>query len=119
MSIKCVFAGNVGRDGELRKLPSGGDVLSFPVATRRAWVNSNGVREEKTTWINCAIFGRRAVVLAPHIIRGAKVFVSDAELTVKRKALPDGFREYWTMTIYDLEFGGSTAPRTGAASPTL
>ena len=64
-------------------LPSGGELLSFPVATRPTWVTGVGVREEKTTWINCAIFGRRVCgARAPHH-QGS--FVLGGELTVKRR----------------------------------
>ena len=107
MAIKCVFSGNVGQDAELRMLPSGGQVLSFPVATRKTWVTAAGVRQEKTTWIRCSVFGKRAAALAPLVTKGAHIFVPDAELTVSRKDTPEGPRDYWGVTVYDLEFGGA------------
>ena len=47
---KVLVIGNVGRDPEMRYIPSGKPVTSFSVATSRSWTNSEGERREETEW---------------------------------------------------------------------
>ncbi len=66
------FTGHLGKDAEARYLPSGMAVCSFSVA-----VTSGYGDKEKTTWTECAIFGKRAEGKLPtHLTTGQKVAVS-------------------------------------------
>jgi single-strand DNA-binding protein len=65
------ISGRVGRDAELRVIPSGTPVLSFPVASSKK-VN----QVEKTTWFECSLFGKRAESLQQYITKGGQVVVT-------------------------------------------
>lgn len=66
MSINVtILDGNVTRDAELRKTQSGTKVLTFGFANNRRRGD-----QERTTFIDCTIFGERAEKLAPHIQKG-------------------------------------------------
>jgi single-strand DNA-binding protein len=62
------IAGALGKDSELRSIPSGDQVLSFSVA------DSQG-RDKPTIWWNCQLWGKRAASLQQYLIKGQQVTV--------------------------------------------
>jgi single-strand DNA-binding protein len=61
MSInKAIVVGNLGRDPEVRALPSGQNVASFSVATKAQLTDRNGDRQERTEWHRVVAFGKLA-----------------------------------------------------------
>jgi single-strand DNA-binding protein len=69
--INCNILGRVGGDGEIRVLPDGTSVLNFSVAS-----NEGKGDKETTTWVRCALFGKRAGNLAQYVTKGKLVSVS-------------------------------------------
>ena len=72
---KVLVIGNVGRDPEMRYIPSGKPVTSFSVATTRSWTNSEGDRREETEWFNVVAWGNLAEICKQHLRRGQQVYV--------------------------------------------
>ena len=72
---KVMVIGNVGRDPEMRYIPSGKPVTSFSVATTRSWTNSEGDRREETEWFNVVAWGNLAEICKQHLRRGQQVYV--------------------------------------------
>ena len=77
--------GRVGNDAELRFTPSGSAVASFSLATSETW-NSNGEKQERTTWHRCTLWGKAAESLAEHVTKGKMLFVDG---TVSARAWTD------------------------------
>jgi single-strand DNA-binding protein len=48
MLNKVLLIGNLGRDPEMRSLPSGQPVANFSLATTRKWKDRDGNRQEQT-----------------------------------------------------------------------
>tara|TARA_B110000908_G_C10252163_1_gene452767 strand:+ start:600 stop:992 length:393 start_codon:yes stop_codon:yes gene_type:complete len=66
------FTGNLGKDSEVKTTQSGMSVCSFSVA-----VTSGYGDKKKTTWVACALFGKRAEGGLPQYLKkGASVGVS-------------------------------------------
>lgn len=66
------FTGNLGKDCEVKTTQSGMSVCSFSVA-----VTSGYGDKKKTTWVACALFGKRAEGGLPQYLKkGASVGVS-------------------------------------------
>src|SRR5262249_9502385 len=58
MSInKAIVVGNLGRDPEVRALPSGQSVANFSVATKARFKDRNGEQQERTEWHRIVAFG--------------------------------------------------------------
>jgi single-strand DNA-binding protein len=72
---KVLVIGNVGRDPEMRYIPSGKPVTSFSVATTRTWTNSEGERREETEWFNVVAWGNLAEICKQHLRKGQQVYV--------------------------------------------
>jgi single-strand DNA-binding protein len=61
---------NLGRDAELKKTKNGDDVLTFPVGASQGHGDN-----KKTNWFRCSVWGKRAVSLAPYLVKGTSVGV--------------------------------------------
>lgn len=69
---KFLFTGNLGQDSEVKYTASGTAVLSFSVAVKSGYGD-----RAKTTWVRCALFGKRAEGnLSQYLVKGAQVAVS-------------------------------------------
>lgn len=68
--------GFVGKDAELKYLPSGSAVLNFSIATSDISKDDQGQRVEETTWYDVAVFGQQAESIAPYVKKGSSVMVS-------------------------------------------
>lgn len=85
MSNVFSFTGTVGRDAEVRYLPSGQAVLNVTVANNIGYGD-----KQQTLWINCAIWGKRAEgALKDYLKKGQQVFVS-GELSQREYKANDG-----------------------------
>lgn len=76
MYQEITIAGNLGRDPELRYLPSGQSVCDFSVAVTERWHNrKTDIQEEKTTWMRVTAWGRLAEICNEHLSKGRQVLV--------------------------------------------
>ena len=67
---KIIVSGGLGRDAELKSLPSGKNVLEFSIA-----VNSGFGDNKKTYWWKAKLFGDRAAKLAEYFVKGTKLLI--------------------------------------------
>jgi single-strand DNA-binding protein len=73
---KLMIIGNLGRDPEMRYLPSGRPVTQFSVAVNQSTKNQQtGEWVEETDWFRVSIFGDRAERAAEQLRKGNRVFV--------------------------------------------
>lgn len=72
---KIIIIGNLGRDPEMRYLPSGESVTSFSVASNRRYRSPEGENREETTWFNISAWGRQAEICNQYLTRGSQVYI--------------------------------------------
>lgn len=75
MYQNIIVIGRVGRDPEMRYLASGTAVTSFSLATTRTWNDTNGERQEETSWFRVSVFGDSAERANEYIEKGMMVLV--------------------------------------------
>src|SRR5713101_1900424 len=76
MSVnKAILIGNLGRDPEIRYLPSGQPVTSFSIATSETFNDKSGTRQERTDWHNIVVFGKQAELCGQYLKKGRQVFI--------------------------------------------
>ena len=75
MYHKITIAGNLGRDPEMRYLPSGQAVTNINVATNRTYNDSNGQRVTETIWFRVSVWGARAETVNQYLRKGSKVLI--------------------------------------------
>ena len=106
---KIIVTGGLGRDAELKSLPSGKNVLEFSIA-----VNSGYGDNKKTYWWKCKMFGDRATKLAEHFTKGTKLMIEGVpELREYEAKDGSGKRISAEIFVTDFEFiGGRQATQT-------
>ncbi len=72
---KVILVGNLGRDPEMRYLPSGEAVANLAVATTDKYKDKSGQMVEATEWHRVAFFGRTAEVCGQYLKKGSPVYV--------------------------------------------
>lgn len=72
---KITIIGNLGRDPEMRYIPSGESVTSFSVASNRRYRSPDGETREETTWFNISAWGRQAEICNQYLTRGSQVYI--------------------------------------------
>jgi single-strand DNA-binding protein len=72
---RIIIVGNLGATPELRYTQNGQAVASMSVATTDTWSGKDGVRNERTTWHRCNVWGKLAETCAQHLTKGRTVYV--------------------------------------------
>jgi len=82
---KVILVGNLGKDPEIRTLPSGDKIANLSVATSETWRDRNsGERKERTEWHRVVIFNDNLVKVAENYLRkGSKVYLEGSLQTRK------------------------------------
>lgn len=91
---KLFILGNLGADPELRATQGGTSVLGFRVATTETFLDRNKVKQERTEWHSCTVWGARAEGLAKILKKGDRVFCEGSLRT--REWEKDGQKHYKT-----------------------
>ena len=114
MVNKVILLGNVGRDPELKSLPSGQAVANFSLATSRRWKDKGGERQEQTEWHNVVAFGRTAEVISQYVSKGSKLYVEGRIQTRSWDDKQSGEKKYRTEIVADsVQFLGDKGERQG------
>lgn len=73
---KATLIGHLGKDPEMRYMPSGEAIANFSIATSESWTDkASGDKKEKTEWHRCTAWGKLAEVFGQYIKKGSKVYV--------------------------------------------
>lgn len=99
MLNKVMLIGNLGRDPEMRALPSGEQVANFSIATTRKWKDRSGQKQEETEWHNIAVFGRTAEACGQYLTKGKKVYVEGRIRTRSWDDKTTGEKKYRTEVV--------------------
>ncbi len=90
MSVnKAILVGRLGRDPEVRYLPSGQSVASFSVATSDNYTDRGGQRQERTEWHNIVVFGKQAELCAQYLKKGREVYI-EGRIQTRQYEAKDG-----------------------------
>src|SRR3569833_3388007 len=81
---KVILIGNLGKDPEVRYMPSGGAVANVTLATSETWKDKqSGQNQERTEWHNVVFFNRLAALAGEYLKKGYKVYVEGSLRTRK------------------------------------
>lgn len=70
--IKLQVIGHLGKDCLVNTV-NGKNVINFSVAHSERYKDSQGVQQERTTWVECAYWTDRTAI-APYLTKGTQVF---------------------------------------------
>jgi single-strand DNA-binding protein len=92
---RVTLIGNLGRDPEMRYLPSGEAVANLAMATTEKYKDKAGELVEQTEWHRISFFGRMAEVCGQYLKKGSQVYVEGA-LRTRKYTDKEGVERYST-----------------------
>jgi single-strand DNA-binding protein len=92
---KVILVGNLGRDPEMRYLPSGEAVANLAIATTDKFKNKQGEMVEQTEWHRVSFFGRTAEVCGQYLKKGSQVYV-EGSIRTRKYTDKEGIEKYAT-----------------------
>lgn len=94
---KVILVGNVGKDPEVRYLPSGGAVANLTLATSESWKDKNtGQQQDQTEWHRVTFYGKLAEIVGEYVKKGSKLYVEGSLHTRKWQDKATGQDKYST-----------------------
>lgn len=119
---KVILVGNLGKDPEVRYLPSGGAVANITIATSEAWRDkTTGQQQEQTEWHRVVFYGKLAEIAGEYLKKGSKVYVEGSLHTRKWQDKQTGQDKYSTeikantMQMLDSRGSGGGGQQGGGA----
>ncbi|OGH66018.1 MAG: hypothetical protein A3B90_02895 [Candidatus Magasanikbacteria bacterium RIFCSPHIGHO2_02_FULL_41_13] len=117
---RATLLGRLTRDPEIRSTPSGQSVATIGVATGRVWTDQSGVKQERTEFHNCVLWGKLADIAGQYLSKGRRVYL-EGRLETKDWAGQDGVKRYRTEIIVENMImldgpRGSSAPGSPSAA---
>lgn len=101
---QVIIIGHMGRDPEIRHLPSGDALANFSVATSEKWKDASDTWHEETEWHRVVVFGKQVdAYVSKYLHRGDAVMVRGKLKT--RQWEKEGVTRYSTEIVAD-RFGG-------------
>lgn len=102
--LQSILIGYLGADAE-SKNANGKDFITFRVANTDKWTDGAGQVHENTTWVDCVINGRNA--LLPYLKKGQQVYVVGAvSLRVYSSAKDKCMKAGLTINVRQVELLG-------------
>lgn len=107
----------IGRDAELRYVPSGEAVINLSLAFNYGSKDS-ATGNRPTQWIEGVIWGKRAEALAPHLLKGMPVYVAVQDPHLEEyTGGKSGGGVKMTGRVIEIEFAGTRGDRSGEQQP--
>lgn len=111
---KVILVGNLGRDPEIRYMPSGEPVANITIATSSRYKNKSGEMVEETEWHRVSFFGKLAEIAGQYLKKGRSVYV-EGRLKTRKYTDKDGIEKYATdIVANEMQMLGS---REGMGEP--
>lgn len=94
---KVILIGNLGRDPEVRYLPSGSAVCNLRLATTESWKDkATGEKKELTEWHSVVLFDKLAEIAGEYLRKGRSVYIEGRLQTRKWQDKETGADRYST-----------------------
>lgn len=97
---KAILIGNLGKDPEVRYMPSGEAIANITLATTDTWKDKSGEKQEKTEWHRVSFFGRQAEVVGEYLKKGSQIYV-EGRIQTRKWQDKEGQDRYTTEIVAD------------------
>jgi single-strand DNA-binding protein len=96
---RVILVGRLGKDPEVRSLPSGTSVTKFSIATDERFTDKSGEKQERTEWHNIVAWGKLAEICGQYLRKGKLVFIEGSIRTDSWDDKETGQKKYRTEII--------------------
>jgi single-strand DNA-binding protein len=116
---KVILLGNVGKDPEVKFLPSGLPVANLTLATSDRFKDKAGEWQDRTEWHNLTAYQRVAEIIRDYVKKGNKLYVEGRIQTRSWDDQASGQKKYRTEIIVNdvVLLSGRGEGESFAASP--
>src|ERR1035437_2239487 len=98
---KVILIGNLGKDPDVRYMPSGEAVTNITLATTDTWKDKNsGEKKEATEWHRVVFFRKLAEIAGQYLKKGSQIYV-EGSLKTRKWQDKDGQERYTTESVAD------------------
>ena len=97
---KAILVGHLGRDPEMKYMPSGDALCSFSIATSDTWKDKQGVKQERTEWHRISIFGKLAEIAGEYLKKGSSCYI-EGRIQTRKWQDKDGNDKFTTEIVAD------------------
>lgn len=97
---KVILVGNLGRDPEVRYMPSGDAMANLNIATTDTWKDKGGEKQEKTEWHRVVMFGKQAEIAGEYLKKGSQVYI-EGRLQTRKWTDKSNIERYTTEIVAD------------------
>ncbi len=114
---KVILLGNVGKDPEIKALPSGQPVANFSIATSDRYKDQQGNYQDRTEWHNLTAYGKLAEIVRDYVKKGNKLYI-EGRLTTRSWDDKDTNKKVYRteIVIGDLSLLSGRGEESGAAT---
>ena len=95
---KVILVGTLGKDPEVKYMPSGKAVANIGIATSMQWKDQQGQKQEKTEWHQVVFFDRLGEIVGEYLKKGSKVYV-EGRLQTRKWQDQSGNDRYSTEVV--------------------
>ena len=92
---RVTVMGNLGADPELRMTQGGQGVLSLRLACTESYLDKDKKKAERTEWVTCVVWGKRAESLNKILSKGRSIWV-EGRIQTRSWEDKDGGKRYAT-----------------------
>lgn len=98
---KVILIGNLGKDPDVRYMPSGEAVTNITLATTETWKDkSSGDKKEATEWHRVVFFRKLAEIAGQYLKKGSQVYI-EGSLKTRKWTDKEGQERYTTEIVAD------------------
>jgi single-strand DNA-binding protein len=114
---KVILLGNVGKDPEIKSLPSGQAVANFSIATSDRYKDKQDQWQDRTEWHNVTAYARLAEIVRDYVKKGNKLYVEGRLTTRSWDDKDSGKKVYRTeIVVSDLSLLSGKGEGEGSSS---
>lgn len=95
MLNQAQIIGHLGKDPEVRFMPSGNAVANFSIATTEKWKDKSGEAKEQTEWHRVTVFDKLAEIVGEYLKKGSLVYIC-GKIKTRKYTDKDGAEKYTT-----------------------
>lgn len=96
---KVILVGRLGKDPEIKSIPSGTSVAKFTMATDEKFTDRSGEKQERTEWHNIVAWGKLAEICGQYLKKGKLVYIEGSIRTDSWDDKESGQKKYRTEII--------------------
>ena len=97
---RVILIGNVTKEIDMRYAPSGDAIANFSIACNETWKDKNGVKQEKTEFINIVAYRKLAEIIGEYVKKGSPIYI-EGRIQTRKWQDKDKNDRYTTEIIAD------------------